>query len=99
MAWPSRRWILRPQPVEQKPQTIVVVSSGLRRLGTLPRPNLAGCRTRSSVSGPSNCRNNSAIFGIELTWGAGHAIGRDRDKEKVAFEQLSYETKNKRQDR
>ena len=41
------------QPVEQKPQTIVVVASGVCRAGTCPSPKPPGLRSRSRVSGPS----------------------------------------------
>src|SRR4051794_31572454 len=50
--------MLRPQPVEQKPQTIVVVASGLTFAGTWPRPKSPGCKVKSEVRGPVHCRNN-----------------------------------------
>jgi hypothetical protein len=51
-ASPSRTWTFKPQPVEQKPQTIETVTSGFSRAGTWPSPNSPGARTRSAVSGP-----------------------------------------------
>src|SRR5689334_7588360 len=50
--------MLSPQPVEQKPQTIVVVASGLTFAGTWPRPKSPGCKVKSEVSGPVHCRKN-----------------------------------------
>src|ERR1700685_1462334 len=50
------------QPVEQKPQIMSVASSGSRRAGTLPRPYLPGCNTRSSVNLPSRLRTNELTF-------------------------------------
>ena len=55
-AWPSRRCMVRPQPVEQKPQTIPVVACGVLLGGNLSQAEAARCRRSSRVKRPSRAR-------------------------------------------
>ena len=57
MASPARMCTSSPQPVEQKPHTIVVVASGLSRVGTCPNPKPPGERISSRVSTPPSSRS------------------------------------------
>jgi hypothetical protein len=58
-ASPCCKWMLRLQPVEQKPQTVVLVASGTKWRGTCPRPNLPGARSKPAVSGPDHWCSNA----------------------------------------
>ena len=60
IASPRRKWMFSPHPVEQKPQTIVVVASGTSRAGTLPRPKPPGASSISRVRSPSRFSRKSS---------------------------------------
>ena len=64
--------MVRPQPVEQKPQTIPVVASGVLPAGTCPRPNRPGSRRSSRVSRPSS--RGPAIGGVGAATRGGRAV-------------------------